>query len=164
MDNPSTFDPASTFPEVERVGSSPFDPVIEAAAKDIKEHMDPSTEQREPMLSDADMGKMSVTENGSAGENKYRMGRRIRDFYETKITSGELITKAEYDKLKLAYLESTTRIKTVRVSRHRTHEAGDMPFRCEACGCGFDYRAGFYYEKPDADPLCCPGCGSRIIE
>lgn len=46
--------------------------------------------ERKPLLSDADVSKMSVTENGFAGENKYRMGRRIRDFYEDLITTGKL--------------------------------------------------------------------------
>lgn len=49
------------------------------------------TNERAPLLSDAEIGRMSVTENGFVGENKYRMARRVRNFYEAKITSGELM-------------------------------------------------------------------------
>ncbi len=50
--------------------------------------------KREPLLSDADISKMSVTENGLAGENKYRMGRRIRDIYEAaRAKDAELIQR-----------------------------------------------------------------------
>lgn len=51
--------------------------------------------EREPMLSDVEISKMSVTDNGFAGENKYRMSRRVRDHYESLITDGTLIRRDE---------------------------------------------------------------------
>lgn len=93
-------------------------------------------EVRKPLLSDDGIGKMSVTENGASGENKYRMARRVRQFYEYMIARGELeivssMTRAEFKKhLPAAH-------------RNIYNEVG----------AGYEY----YMDR-------CPGCGARIVE
>ena len=46
--------------------------------------------ERKPLLSDSEIYRFLTTENGHAGENKYRALRRLRDHYERLITEGKL--------------------------------------------------------------------------
>ena len=106
---------------------------------------DTTEPKREPMLSDEQIEKLAFLTPPK--ENIYRFGSAaIRDFYEAKITSGEL-----------------------RVVKTAKNDAADAPvsFFCSDCGTGNGTgggrtsKTGFPYRTPFA---FCPGCGAKIVE
>ena len=100
-----------------------------------------STTPRPPLLSDADISKMSVTENGLAGENKYRMGRRIRDIYESaRAKDAELIQRLIHEGNAMAALIEVNEPfieNDVRRSHWHSHRVSWMAANDAAEAAGF---------------------------
>lgn len=98
-----------------------------------------------PLLTESEFDSI-LDAAGVAGKSASDILReRLAGFYERKIAAGELVA-----------------VKSSTFETHRCYEGGDLPYRCNECGCGFNYRAGFFYEKEDTPPKCCPGCAASF--
>jgi len=97
-------------------------------------------EQREPLLSDADVSRMCDTGNGMASLEAAMLMRNVRNWYEAKITSGELMVR-----------------KTVSLGVNRNRYGG---FECPECHS--EYPVGCDPFAIGVGEHCC--CGARIIE
>ena len=96
---------------------------------------------REPLLSDEDVESF-IDEWANGGK---RSDYAIRDFYEDKITKGELMV-----------------VKAVKAVRTGSTKFYTAPAHCSEC----HSRLTYYDEEEQEQPMpnFCPGCGSKIIE
>ena len=114
--------------------------------------------KREPMLSDGDLlnGSRRIEDyprrdlHGAA----YRALLQVRDFYEAKITSGELMV--------VKLLDGTGLVNMIPVREWKT-----SPLYCDDCGTAWMQKKGDCYTdewEDDSTPCFCPGCGAKIVE
>lgn len=101
------------------------------------EHMESERKkaQRKPLLSDAQTTDMLMMEHHRrGGMNNLEATKFVRDFYEAKITSGELLV-----------------VKTAKSIDHRPEV-----FTCELCATSV--------KGEQVEVNFCPGCGAKIID
>jgi hypothetical protein len=102
--------------------------------------------ERQPLLSDDDLwsdqfGRMSMNADGSGSWEQ--CASMVRDFYEAKITSGELRV-----------------VKGAALVRAAGGAHYTAPAHCSLCG----IRTEYYDEDEQSSPIpnFCPGCGAKI--
>lgn len=107
--------------------------------------------ERPLLVIDSDLHPYTVTENGMAGENKYRMLRRLRHFYEELITTGKLRVVEEV----AANLEPMAN----EVTGASWHEMSCCGYVIEGMEPGDPvvFAPGIAYTFN-----YCPGCGNKI--
>lgn len=93
--------------------------------------------KREPLLSDEDIDGW-IEEDGSTMCSLGMTDKEVRDFYEAKITSGELMV-----------------VKTCKFVTNNY----DANIDCDGCGWSI-----CYIHVEDNPMKFCPGCGAKIIE
>lgn len=84
----------------------------------------------------------------------YHGGIHVRDFYEAKITSGELMV--------VKLLDGTGLVNMIPVREWKT-----SPLYCDDCGTAWMQKKGDCYTdewEDDSTPCFCPGCGAKIVE